>query len=94
MGPSKLSIDGPTYFYVDVLRGPIYVRAMGRRQINHEEINARFPAGTLARVDALLEPKEKRADFIREAVSSEIKKRERRTSAATKAEPPQNLTPP
>lgn len=37
---------------------------------------ARFPRGTLARLDALLEEKEKRADLIRLAVEREIERRE------------------
>lgn len=51
---------------------------MGRKQINFEQIPARFPAGTLARIDAVLDEKEKRSDLIREAVERELKRRERR----------------
>lgn len=53
---------------------------MGRRQINHEQMPARFPEGTFERIDALLEDGEKRADLIREAVDRELKRRERKTS--------------
>lgn len=53
---------------------------MGRRQINHEQTPARFPEGTLERIDAVLEDGEKRSDLIREAVEREVKKRERRAS--------------
>lgn len=61
---------------------------MGRRQINHETTNARFGAGTLARIDAHLEPKESRADFIRTAVEVELRKRDRRAGGQpTKTEP-------
>ncbi len=54
-------------------------RRVGRKQINHEQIPARFPEGTLARMDAVLdsETNEKRSDFIREAVERELKRRER-----------------
>lgn len=40
----------------------------------------RFPAGTLDRIDRVLDPEtnEKRADFLREAVEKELKRRERR----------------
>lgn len=48
---------------------------MGRKQINHEQTPARFPAGTLARIDAALSDGEKRSDFIREAVEAELAKR-------------------
>lgn len=50
---------------------------VGRRQINHEQTPARFEKGTLARIDASLETKEKRSDFIRDAVERELKRRER-----------------
>lgn len=50
---------------------------MGRRQINHEQTPARFPEGTLERIDAVLDEGEKRSDLIREAVDREIKKREK-----------------
>ena len=49
---------------------------MGRNQINHEQTPARFPAGTLERIDAVLAEKEKRSDFIREAVERELERRE------------------
>jgi hypothetical protein len=55
----------------------IYIRPMGRKLINHEQTPARFPAGTLARIDAVLEDGEKRADLLREAVERELKRRER-----------------
>lgn len=53
---------------------------MGRKQINHEQMPARFPEGTLDRMDAVLEDGEKRADLIREAVERELKRRERHKS--------------
>jgi metal-responsive CopG/Arc/MetJ family transcriptional regulator len=49
---------------------------VGRRRINEETTPARFPKGTLARIDELRADKEKRADFIREAVEREIRRRE------------------
>lgn len=58
-----------------------FVRArnvsVGRKRINDEQTPARFPAGTLARIDAALDEKEKRSDFIREAVERELKRRAR-----------------
>ena len=50
---------------------------MGRKQINHEQMPARFPEGTLERIDAVLAEGEKRADLIRAAVERELKRRER-----------------
>lgn len=50
-------------------------RRMGRKQINHEQTPARFPEGTLARIDAVLADGEKRSDFIREAVERELERR-------------------
>lgn len=51
---------------------------VGRPRINGEQTPARFPDGTLARIDAALDDGEKRSDFIRDAVEAELKKRERR----------------
>lgn len=51
---------------------------MGRKKINEEQTPARFVAGTLARIDAVLDEKEKRSDLIREAVERELARRERR----------------
>lgn len=50
---------------------------VGRKRINEEQTPARFGAGTIARIDKALKGKEKRSDFIREAVEREIKRRER-----------------
>lgn len=50
---------------------------MGRQQINAEQMPARFAEGTLDRIDATLADKEKRSDFLREAVERELKRRER-----------------
>lgn len=52
--------------------------AMGRKQINEEQTIIRLPEGSLARIDAVLEPKEPRAGFFREAVERELKRRERK----------------
>jgi predicted DNA-binding protein len=54
---------------------------MGRKKINDEQTPARLPAGTLDRIDAVLEDGERRADLLREAVEREIKRRERNASA-------------
>ena len=48
---------------------------VGRKRINAEKTMARFRAGTLDAIKPLLLPKEKQADFIREAVEREIKRR-------------------
>lgn len=50
-------------------------RRVGRKQINHEQTPARFPEGTLERIDAALTDGEKRSDFIREAVERELQRR-------------------
>lgn len=49
--------------------------AVGRPRINDEQTPGRFPAGTLARIDAACRDGEKRADFIREAVERELERR-------------------
>lgn len=50
-------------------------RPVGRVKINDEQYPAKFPEGTLARIESVLEGKEKRSDFIREAVEKEILRR-------------------
>lgn len=54
---------------------------MGRKKINEEQIPARLPAGTLERMDAVLEEGEKRADLMREAIERELRRRERKASS-------------
>jgi hypothetical protein len=49
----------------------------GRAKINHEQMPLRFPAGTLARLDAILKENETRTDLVRECVESVIVSRER-----------------
>ena len=50
---------------------------VGRPRINAEQTPARFPEGTLARIDAVLGEGEKRSDFIRSAVEGELQRREK-----------------
>jgi len=53
---------------------------MGRKQINEEQMPARFPGGTLDRIDRVLDEdkNEKRSDFLREAVERELSRREKK----------------
>jgi predicted DNA-binding protein len=50
---------------------------MGRPRINEDHTPARLPAGTLDRIEAVLRKRERRADFIREAIERELKRREK-----------------
>ena len=50
---------------------------VGRKRINHEKTMARFSAGTLDRIKAVLRSDELQSSFIREAVESELAKREK-----------------
>ena len=53
-------------------------RGPGRPRTDyHERLMARLPKGTLARINAVLEPPEKQADFARTAIAAELKRRER-----------------
>lgn len=52
---------------------------VGRKRINEEQMPARLPAGTMARMDAVLSDKEKRSDLLRDAVEKELARRERRS---------------
>lgn len=53
------------------------IARVGRKRINEEQMPARFPSGTVERIDRVLGEKEKRADFIREAVARELARREK-----------------
>src|SRR5947209_481802 len=49
---------------------------VGRKKRWSEDMQARFPEGTFARIVAMLIGKEDRTDFVREAVERELKRRE------------------
>ncbi|NIK47846.1 hypothetical protein [Variibacter gotjawalensis] len=68
-------------------------RLAGRPRINSEQTPARFPAGTLASIDACLAPGERLADFLREAVSRELKRRARTQNATNNIEHPAPTAP-
>jgi len=53
---------------------------VGRIRINdpEEKVTARFPSGTLARIKAVLDPKEPQSEFLRKAVESELDRREKK----------------
>lgn len=70
-------------------RGARNTRGMGRKKINDEQTPARFPGGTLRRMDALLKNKEKRSDLIRLAVERELRLRERAKVARAKRARPE-----
>ena len=48
---------------------------MGRPKLYAERIVLPLPAGTTARIDALLDDGEYRLDFIRTAIEAEVEKR-------------------
>jgi hypothetical protein len=50
---------------------------MGRERRNHENLTARFPEGTLVRIERALRGREGKADFIRAAVAEKLARRER-----------------
>ena len=60
---------------------------MGRKKQWAEDMQARFPEGTFARVAELLEEGEDRTDFVRAAVEREIEAR------AKKARKPVQIRP-
>lgn len=53
---------------------------MGRKKLWSEDMQARFAAGTFARIDAILAEDEDRTAFVRDAVERELKRRERHKS--------------
>ena len=50
--------------------------SMAPRKKWAEDMGARFPKGTFARIAAVLGPTEDRTDFVREAVERELQRRE------------------
>lgn len=48
--------------------GEMTTRPRGRPKVNHEAMAARFPEGTLARIDAVRLPNETRTEFVQRAV--------------------------
>lgn len=59
-------------------QSPPTAPTVGRPKINEEQTPARLPAGTLARIAKVLQEGEGRSDFIRQAIESELKRRERK----------------
>ena len=51
---------------------------MGRKKRWSEDMQARFPEGTFARITLVLREREDRTDFVRAAVDRELNRRERR----------------
>lgn len=49
---------------------------VGRKKRWAEDMVARFPEGTFARILSVLKPKEDRTDLVRAAVEREIKRRQ------------------
>lgn len=47
----------------------------GPPKTNFEAMAARFPKGTLARIDGVLRDEENRSEFIRAAVEREVRRR-------------------
>jgi metal-responsive CopG/Arc/MetJ family transcriptional regulator len=58
--------------------------SVGRKKINEEQMPARLPLGTLARMDSVLTGKEKRSDLLREAIERELARRERKPKRRAK----------
>jgi hypothetical protein len=59
--------------------------SVGRKRRWAEDMAARFPAGTLARIDAVLRDNEYRTDFVWQAVERELKRREARAAKPAKS---------
>lgn len=62
------------------ISGPVMGSRMGRPPLNVVETKVRLPVGAAERIDALMGPN-KRAEFIREAVEAELKRRERQAAS-------------
>jgi hypothetical protein len=60
---------------------------VGRKKRWAEDMQARFPEGTFARIEAVMQADEDRTDFVRDAVEREIKRRERQPPPKRRAKP-------
>ena len=69
------------FFLVTHIAGIHWRNRMGRERRNHENLTARFPEGTLVRIERALRGREGKADFIRAAVSEKLARRERNLPA-------------
>ena len=56
---------------------------MGRKKRWAEDMQARFPGGTFARIHAVLRDGEDRTDFVRDAVERELRRRQMAESRMT-----------
>ena len=60
---------------LEISPGSATPRRVGRKKRWAEDMQARFPEGTFAAIEAVLEEGEDRTDFVREAVERELKRR-------------------
>jgi len=60
-----------------VFSNPPKRNGVGRKKRWSEDMQARFPEGTFARIEAVLDDGEDRTDLVREAVERELTRRER-----------------
>jgi hypothetical protein len=61
---------------MSIATNQIIPRSMAPKRKWAEDMQARFPKGTFARIAAVLSPTEDRTDFVREAVERELRRRE------------------
>jgi len=61
---------------MSIAANQIISRPMAPRKKWAEDMGARFPKGTFARIATVLGPTEDRTDFVREAVERELRRRE------------------
>lgn len=54
---------------------------MGRKRMWEEDMGARFPKGTFAQIERVIEEDETRTDFVRVAVEREIDRRKQARKA-------------
>jgi hypothetical protein len=62
----------------------IFTGTMAPRKKWAEDMGARFPSGTFARIAAVLSVTEDRTDFVREAVERELRRREAELKKGTR----------
>jgi len=58
---------------------------MGRKKLWSEDMGARFPEGTFARIDRVRERDETRTDFVRVAVELELERRGSKKRSTTRS---------
>jgi hypothetical protein len=65
----------------------VMANRVGRKKRWSEDMQARFPEGTFARIESVMQANEDRTDFVRDAVEREIRRREKQPPPKRRPKP-------